>query len=85
MHCPVPDTALYVPAKHALHAAPSDVPLYPAKHLQSTLPDAELVPAGHVEHHPAPVAALNLPGLHALHVSPSDVPLYPAKQLQSIN
>ena len=33
---PVPVTALNVPVLHAVHAAPSNVPLYPAKHLQSS-------------------------------------------------
>jgi hypothetical protein len=51
---PVPVVTLYVPASHTAHATPSDVPLCPAKHVQSvnsSLADAELlVPAGHTEH-----------------------------------
>ena len=53
VHSPDPGAALYPPTSHAVHAAPSNVPLYPATHVHfanSTLPDAELVPAGHRLH-----------------------------------
>jgi hypothetical protein len=82
---PAPVAALYPPASHAVHAAPCDGPLYPAKHVQfvnSSLPDAELVPAGHGEHSPAPTALLNVPASHALHATPSEAAVYPAKHLQ---
>ena len=81
---PDPVAVLNVPASHALHAAPSEVPLYPAKHLQPSLPDAELVPIGHRRHTPVPIAGLYLPVSHAEHAAPSDVPLYPIKHVQSI-
>ena len=71
-----------------MHASPSDVPLCPAKHWQSSrasLPDAELVPAGHVAHPPAPVTAVYLPAAHALHASPSEAAVYPATHTQSVN
>ena len=86
-HSDVPTSLLNIPAMHAVHAAPSDVPLYPAKHLQSvnaSLPDAELVPSGHVEHSPAPVVALYVPTSHALHCNPSEAAVYPTTHLQSI-
>ena len=87
-HCPTPVGSLYVPASHGLHAAPSDTPLYPAKHLQefrAVLPNAELVPTGQIVHSPAPAAALYPPTSHAVHIAPSNVPLYPAKHLQSVD
>jgi hypothetical protein len=87
-HCPTPVSLLYVSASHAVHAAPSDVALYPATHLQSSnssLPDAQLVPAGHAEHCPTPVAALYAPASHASHATPSEAAVYPATHLQSIN
>ena len=74
---PDPAATLYVPASQAVHATPSDVPLYPAKHLQSInalLPDAELVPDGHAEHCPAPVASLYSPTTHAVHSAPLEDP-----------
>ena len=85
-HCPTPVALLYVPASHAVHAAPSNVPLYPAMHLQSVnslLPDSELVPAGHVEHSPIPAATLNPPASHALHATPSEAAVYPGKHAHS--
>jgi len=87
-HCPGPVALLYVPATHVVHAAPSNVPLYPAMHLQSVnslLPDSELVPAGHVEHCPVPTATLNPPASHALHATPSEVTVYPGRHSQSVN
>jgi len=45
----------------------------------SSLPGAELVPAGHTVQLPVPVAAVYVPAAHAVHVAP----LYPAKHLQS--
>ena len=86
-HCPVPVAALYLPAEHALHATPSDVPLYPAMHLQSVnalLPNEELVPTGHVEHCRVPIAALYLPTEHATQ-GPASTPVYPATHLQSVS
>ena len=83
-----PAVALYSAAKHALHATPADVPLYPAKHVQSvnaSLPGEELVPAGHFEHSPAPVAALNIPASHALHAIPFEGAVCPATQMQSVS
>ena len=79
---------LNFPASHAVHPAPPEVPLYPTTHLQSvnaSLPDAELVLAGHVEHSPPPVQSLNPPASHAVHAVPSNVPLNPAKHLQSVS
>jgi len=64
LHSAVPTTLLNIPAPHAVHAVPSDVPLYPAMHLQSvnaSLPGAERVPPGHVQHSDAPAATLYLP------------------------
>ena len=79
---------LNVPASHAVHSIPSDVPLYPTTHLQSInalLPDAELVPSGQSEHSPTPVAALYSPASHAVHASPFDVPFYPTTHSQSVS
>ena len=86
-HAPAPTALLNVPASHAAHATPSDAAVYPATHEQSdnaTLPDAELVRAGHAEQPPAPVAALNVPAAHAVQATPSDGPLCPAKHEQSV-
>jgi hypothetical protein len=72
---------------HAVHTAPSDVPLYPAEHLHSikaSLPDAELVPSGHVEQPPVPDTALYVPASHALHATPPEVAVYPATHTQSV-
>jgi len=86
-HSPAPVPGLYVPASHAVHVVPSNAPLYPAKHLQSvsaSVPDAELVPSGHVKHSPAPVPALYLPASHAVHGTPPDKAVYPATHTQSV-
>ena len=88
MQLPVPAVTLNPPASHALHASPSDVPLYPAKHWQSpgaSLPAAELVPPGHTEHSPAPVPAVYSPASHAVHGTPSDSAVYPATHTQSVS
>ena len=58
---PTPVMSLYVPATQAVHTAPSVVPLYPAKHLQSeivVLPATALVPSGHAVQPPPPVSGL---------------------------
>ena len=49
LHDPAPDTALYVPATHAVHVPPFG-PVKPALHVQSeeaSLPAGEDDPAGH--------------------------------------
>jgi hypothetical protein len=53
VHAIAPISALYVFAKHEVHATPSDVAVYPGTHLQSVnslLCTAELVRAGHAVH-----------------------------------
>ena len=58
---PIPVMSLYVPTAQAVHAAPSVVPLYPAKHSQleiALLPAAEFVPKGHAVQAPSPVTSL---------------------------
>ena len=85
---PNPAVSLYSPAKQALHATPSDVPLYPGRQAQSPnslLPSNEMVCEGHAEQLPAPAVALYPPAKHALHATPSDVPLYPGRHVQSSN
>ena len=87
-HSPAPGTALYVPASHALHAIPSNGPLYPAKHTQSatsSLPSAELVCEGHTVQFPARTVALYSPASQALHATPSDAAVYPATHTQSVS
>jgi hypothetical protein len=79
---PAPAVALYFPAKHALHATPSDVPLYPGRHVQSTnslLASEETVFEGHAAQVPAPTVALYVSAKHALHGPPS-APVKPAEQ-----
>ena len=92
-HCPTPTALLCVSSSHAVHADPSDVPLYPAKHLQSVnapLPDAEPVPAGHAvqssPHVPAAQGAQETPVpekpvLHA-HVKAPSVSVHAALMSQ---
>lgn len=83
-HSAGPGSDLNVPASHAEHDAPSDAPLCPGRHEQSSMPSlpaAEPVPAGHVSHAPAPVEPLCFPAAHAVHAPPSP-PVYPATHRQ---
>lgn len=65
------EAGLYVPAIHAVHAAPFDVPEYPVRQVQSSmvsLPGGESVPVGHVKHISAPVMLLYVPAVHGTHI-----------------
>ena len=87
-HTPMPAALLNVPASHMVHTSPSDVPLYPGKHLQSsivTLPDSELVPLGQIEHSAVLVPFLYSPVSHPVHGIPSEAAVYPCMHLQSVN
>jgi hypothetical protein len=85
---PVPVADLYVPARHAEHATPSDAAVYPSVHTQSvssSLRAAELVFAGHAKQLPVPFADLNVPAPQTEHATPSDAAVYPSLHTQSVS
>jgi len=79
---PDPAVALYVPAKHALHAPPS-APVNPTEHRHSALPEEDSALAGQVSHPAVPASLLNVPAGHALHATPAEAAVYPGRHAQS--
>ena len=76
-----PSPALYVPAKHCEHVAPS-APVYPALHSHAVLmmlPAAETEFAGQPTQPEFPVPDLYVPPAHCVHVPPLG-PFHPALQ-----
>jgi hypothetical protein len=64
---------------HAVHTTPSESAAYPSMHVQSvnaSLPDAELVPSGHVEHCSDPIESLYVPTSQGVQKSSVEMALY---------
>jgi hypothetical protein len=82
IQAPVPNTALYFPAAHAVHVLPSD-PYQPAGHVQlpsAAVPTTAVVePDGQFKQTPIPVAATvveYLPTIQLVHAAEPVPPLY---------
>ena len=81
IHAALPDTLLYLPATHCVHAPPLG-PENPALQVQVVLADTEYELLRQDVHGALPVVFLYFPAAHLPHSTPSG-PVYPTLQLQA--